>query len=570
MYAQWTGTKWTTDIIDDSVRYTPSSLTLDAYDTPYLSYYNSNFETLSYAYLTAEGNWASDTVYNGRAVYSSLALGSDGTPHIVFVDTTSDDLLHLWMDGSNWQSETVDHGAFYGADASLALAPTAPFTPHVSYAGDGLRYAVFDGADWITESISPASIWGTSLALEPAPPYRPRIAYYDTTNDEMRYAHFTGSTWNIDVVHNADDSGTGIGLAIAFTAPYTPHIAYTADRDLYYAYWNGSTWIRERLESGGSIWYERSGDASITLDSDNHPHIIYDGYYTGLRYAHWTGSQWEIEEVTFYHSYGQTAIELDSLDRPHILYLSHSNGEVTYAYREGDAWTFEIVEDTSLQSDLSLALDGNDQPHVAYYHYETDKLVYATRQNGTWAYEVVDQLGGTSPSLALDGYGHPRIAYAEGTDLKFAWKTVVNQVPETGGTMAAYDTADFKFPSGALTETVTITCTVLESFGLQPDVGILYDIEATSASTGQPAAIAPGETYTVVVYYDQADVPAIVDESQLALYYWDDDRSEWVKEPTSVVDIVNNTITATPSHFSIWGALGDEVETVFLPLVFRD
>ena len=45
--------------------------------------------------------------------------------------------------------------------------------------------------------------------------------------------------------------------------------------------------------------------------------------------------------------------------------------------------------------------------------------------------------------------------------------------------------------------------------------------------------------------------------------------SEWLKEPTSSVDPINNVVSATPSHFSLWAVLG-ETNRVFLPLVMRN
>ena len=86
------------------------------------------------------------------------------------------------------------------------------------------------------------------------------------------------------------------------------------------------------------------------------------------------------------------------------------------------------------------------------------------------------------------------------------------------------------------------------------------------SGTGQPAQIAPGQTYTLTVQYTDAEKgPAI--ESTLALYYWD--GSQWVKEPTSVVDTANNVVTATPDHFSKWAVLG-ETRRLYLPLVLKN
>ena len=55
-------------------------------------------------------------------------------------------------------------------------------------------------------------------------------------------------------------------------------------------------------------------------------------------------------------------------------------------------------------------------------------------------------------------------------------------------------------------------------------------------------------------------------EETLALYSWD--GSQWVKEPSSVVDTAANMVTAHPNHFSRWAVLG-ETRRVYLPLVLR-
>jgi hypothetical protein len=573
LYAHWTGSQWTIDVIDNAITWghNASSIVVDDSDVPHVAYNNTNTWTVNYAYLTAGGTWSIDSVYAGRVFDTSLALSSGATPHVIFVNQNTDDLEHRWWGGSSWQSETVDRGATIGNYASLAMAPTAPYTPHVSYDAAGLRYAVFDGGEWVTETISSlTTLCGTTIALEPVPPHHPQIAFFDNATSELKYARWTGGAWDIDVVDSPASSMPDIGLALAPTAPYTPHITYIGDQDIRHAVWDGGTWMTETLETGGSEWYESWSSPAIAIDSQDRPHILYHGgvFTSALRYASWTGMVWDIETVSnIGNSYTPTALDLDGLDRPHILYVASYDDEVTYAYRQSGIWSAEVIEQTVSQY-VSLKLDSDDQPHASYQRYDADELIYASRDGAVWTREVVDPLGGAYVSLDLDGHDHPRIAYAEGTDLKFAWKTVVRQVPATGGTMAAYDTADFEFSSGTLTETVTITCTVLQSFGLQPDVGVLYDIEATYTSTGQPASIAPGETYTVVVHYDQADVPDLVDEAQLALYYWDDGLGDWAKEPTSVVDVVGNTITATPSHFSVWAGMG-EIKTVFLPLVLN-
>jgi oligopeptide transport system substrate-binding protein len=142
--------------------------------------------------------------------------------------------------------------------------------------------------------------------------------------------------------------------------------------------------------------------------------------------------------------------------------------------------------------------------------------------------------------------------------------------PEAGGVLTSYqgDTV-IQIPAGAVTDTIIITHTlthILPPGGNLTGIGHEFDITAVYSSTGQPAQLAPGQTYTITVHYTDAEKgPAM--ENTLALYYWD--GSGWVKEPSSVVDVAANTVTAHPNHFSLWAVLG-ETRRVYLPLVLRN
>lgn len=135
-----------------------------------------------------------------------------------------------------------------------------------------------------------------------------------------------------------------------------------------------------------------------------------------------------------------------------------------------------------------------------------------------------------------------------------------------GGSLTSYhgDTT-ITIPSGAITATIVLTYT--PAYGMPPSgnligIGHVFDLTAVYAANGQPAQIVPGQTYTILVRYtDEEKGPAI--EDTLALYYWN--GNQWVEEPSSVVDPVANTVTATPNHFSLWAVFG-ETRRMFLPL----
>jgi len=60
---------------------------------------------------------------------------------------------------------------------------------------------------------------------------------------------------------------------------------------------------------------------------------------------------------------------------------------------------------------------------------------------------------------------------------------------------------------------------------------------------------------TIVIPYDEDELPAGVDEEDLHLYFWD--GAYWQPVGNEVVDTVNNTITVKVNHFTIFQAVGD-------------
>jgi peptide/nickel transport system substrate-binding protein len=122
------------------------------------------------------------------------------------------------------------------------------------------------------------------------------------------------------------------------------------------------------------------------------------------------------------------------------------------------------------------------------------------------------------------------------------------------------------FPVGTFASTTIITCTP-ELPGTPPaglsGVGRAFDLQAVSANTGQP--VQPSSPYTITVSYaDPAVQSGPIQENTLALYWWN--GSQWVKETSSVVNAVANTVTATPNHMSLFALLG-VTHRAFLPIV---
>jgi hypothetical protein len=145
-------------------------------------------------------------------------------------------------------------------------------------------------------------------------------------------------------------------------------------------------------------------------------------------------------------------------------------------------------------------------------------------------------------------------------------------IPSSGGTITPADGVTIAAGSGVFSDTVLISYSPQPVTATAPlsNAGLFFELSASYLSSGLPAQPQPGQHYAISVTYQQDDVPAGVDEADLALYYWDE--AAWVEEPSSVADVAANTITASPDHFSLWAALARSpgaVQKTYLPLILK-
>jgi hypothetical protein len=147
--------------------------------------------------------------------------------------------------------------------------------------------------------------------------------------------------------------------------------------------------------------------------------------------------------------------------------------------------------------------------------------------------------------------------------------TISEVIPPSGGTLTSPDDGTlYNFPAGAFLNSVDITYTPMFTSEVPPTGDLLvaghtFSITGTDSGSGDP--VQPDQPYTLTITYTEGEQGSAM-ENTLALYYWD--GSQWLKETSSVIDTINNTITATPGHFSLWAVLG-ETQRVFLPLISR-
>ena len=212
--------------------------------------------------------------------------------------------------------------------------------------------------------------------------------------------------WHTEVLDKnfpKDPPGGFSKSAIAIGDNSIIHITYVdlVERNLVYSYNDKKIWYTEIVDHNvGNL------DPSITLDSNNNPHINY-----GNKYAH-RDFKWNVEIVT--DAVYNSLLALDSHDNPHIISLYSFSGPLTYSYKDNSGWITEILEfDGRMPS--TIAFDTKDNPHVSYASSSPDHaLKYAYRDSTGWHIETAD--GNFDDSrfqvvFALDVSGTPHICY---------------------------------------------------------------------------------------------------------------------------------------------------------------
>jgi hypothetical protein len=317
--------------------------------------------------------------------YTSLAVLPSGRPAISYFDATNKDLKYACYDGSVWHTGAVDSAGDVGFYTSLAILPSGH--PAISYSkykysttDNDLKYAWFDGTNWQSEIVDHCgntafSRWFTSLKIVSG---GPAITYFH--DGPVKYARFDGSVWQktmVDSVGSGDRWGEGTSLAVLPSGQ--PAISYAASwYDPYsppygdwsvvrYAWFDGAAWQKTTVQEWGAHLLFVS--PSLAVLPSGQPAVSYHdrrGPYS-LNYAWYNGTVWQVatvEQVVGLYS----SLAILSSGQPAISYHDQANGDLKFAWLDGDTWHTTTV-DSSGNVGLypSLAVLPSGQPAISYY-----------------------------------------------------------------------------------------------------------------------------------------------------------------------------------------------------------
>jgi hypothetical protein len=188
-----------------------------------------------------------------------------------------------------------------------------------------------------------------------------------------------GSGWTCETVANSTLSHDFVATMIAVDTRCQPHITFRdAMGGVYYASKGNDSWSVIPIDYGATFY------PCIAVDSSGVPHISYDkGTSQGvnLMYAVEENGYWENTTIDTLARL-QLNIALDSHDYPHISYSAFPSKNIIndsllkYARWTGSEWEFMEVDPGALESTgtyCSIAIDSHGLPHISYYDSDYDE-----------------------------------------------------------------------------------------------------------------------------------------------------------------------------------------------------
>jgi hypothetical protein len=334
--------------------------------------------------------WRTEEI--GTGIKPAFAIDDEGVIHVAFLTEEDHGGVFFANNASGlFESETVAEGYFYGP---VDIAVSADGVPYIAYhdhqdlafkpaLGDEV-VAVPQGGVWELTTVADEGHdgWDNAIVLDD------QSNWHTASIDPAQF----GSQSDVEYATNAGGSvqvsqvGSGpidyeFGTSIALDPEGVPGITYynNGEKRLEIAVLGPEGWSVEVVDENG----DAGRYSALTYDADGNPHISYFAARNResgtVRYAHWDGSQWQIEDV-------------DTLDN----------------IRMGSVGARKIT---------SLVIDTQNNPHLAYT--DRDRMVYATKGADGWTMQEVVTAGerplGQLVELALDGDGNPQLIWFQPT-----------------------------------------------------------------------------------------------------------------------------------------------------------
>ena len=308
----------------------PLSLALDPQSRERVSFCGST--GVYFQAKQPDGSWNTVQVAAGAACFNALlAVGGDGSDHIIYVDDHSNELKYATDVSGSWSVVTVpgtDGAEFY----SLALDSGNHL--HVAYelftglAPDcyQLVYASNADGDWQETVVAGVQAY-PAIAVDGAG--AAHIVYLGEAQADGSYpVHYmtdASGSWTDSVVAASQDGRTLLALAVDGAGH--AGLVYKSQAQLEYASDISGSWKVMQVDSFDAAGPEDDScgayDVSVALDAANRPHLSYEDTSGNLKYANLGAGQWATSYVDTEGT--QNQIRMDTAGHAHISYGNAQN-----------------------------------------------------------------------------------------------------------------------------------------------------------------------------------------------------------------------------------------------------
>jgi hypothetical protein len=453
--------------------------------------YKSDSLTLGSDNITAA--YTDSDLIASFSTHRALALDSQARPHIVWHNTTTQDIQYMYWNGSAWTGfagpnfDIVSNTAFETCGPSLAL--DSQDRPHVAWmqmsgASCGssvdpieIHYRTWNGSAWTGQLGSDDNVSNTPLIdsqrpmIAVGPDDLPVIAWTENAEGpgETRLARFTGSAWAGYLGSSPDVLGTEGQVRLVLDDVGFPVVIWTDLLGVELTRWNGSQFVQTDGSTPGvelvTVVQCPATGCDIVLDSDNQPNLLgvgpggvigQDVYFTRWDQAteQWVhadratltpGSENLTNSGEFAPLHEYLALAIDSLDRPMVIYRDDQSVPIqNYLTRwSGTAWsTLDLSapgrtlfthsgSDNVYGSDI--AFDSNDSVAVIWNELDGSEFdIFYTR----WVEPCSPS--GVAQSLSVGTTSEPILSATITVDHELLGGSITYQLSNNGG--VSYET----------------------------------------------------------------------------------------------------------------------------------
>jgi hypothetical protein len=443
-YADQGAAGWQIQQVDPVLSDINTSLAFDAAGDPHISYYASDFHELRHATPALSG-WVTETVATALELggESSLAFAPGDIPCIAYPDQFPDRLKLACKAGSGWTTQELVSGL--SGHPSLLFSTSGSFQiAHFNRDSGQLLWTAQGVPGLVTELVDTSIRLDGPLAIQLDVNDGIHLVYHQLEPAfQVRYAYQDAGGWHKQALVDL----ASLCEAMALDSQGYPHLTCLAPltHTLEYAYQDITGWYTQTLTSLGAS----RGYSSIVIGDQDWPHIsYYDGIHQSLVYAHLTSTGW-ITETALSHACFYSSLALDADDLPVIGCIRPEGGTLEVVSQGSGGWSIEYPDPALADGKyVSLVLNAAGEPRLSYMNTQAPcSLNYASRSGGVWTTEILDQgTGGCSglfPSLKLDSFGNPHIAYYDEASgaLKYIFKDAFGwhkQVVDQSGSQGYY------------------------------------------------------------------------------------------------------------------------------------